>query len=215
MSSKRSPIEDPIRHAEQKEGGAFLEKKSVAPWAHWISRHTTGEFSNLGKNGYRRHCGPTAVTNILLTLHHRHPFLPRPVSSRELFLQVSELGRKKRIYWNTDFLKHFGGTYDILTGIYLREALARFGGKASVTPAMVPTKRGLLRALEAGDLIYLQLSHNRLYGSHHLLCYGYTTLRELHSGKEVTYLILADGWGKAPRYLPLSDLFFFHYFKIR
>ena len=28
---------------------------------------TTGEFAGLGR-GYQKHCGPTAVTNLLLTL---------------------------------------------------------------------------------------------------------------------------------------------------
>ena len=130
-------------------------------------------------------------------------------------MNVSQIGTRKHIYWNTDFLGHFGGTYDVLTGIYLRSTLDTFGATAQIRNPGVATRKKLLRALEEGNLIYLQLFRNRIYGSHHLLCYGYTTLREIRSGKEVVYLILADGWGAAPRYLALSELGLFHYYAIQ
>ena len=113
------PIDDPIAHAEAKHGTAFLVKEEVAPWAKEISRRTTADFASVGR-GYRRHCGPTAITNLILSLHHRYRFLPRPVSSREIFAVVSRIGTKSGMYWNTDILGRFGGTYDILTKVYIK-----------------------------------------------------------------------------------------------
>ena len=80
--------------------------------------HSTAEFS-----GYVRHCGPTAVTNLLLSL------LPDPPPAKELFRRVAELGRRKLVYVNRELPLGLGGTSDALTGAYLRAALHQCGLK--------------------------------------------------------------------------------------
>ena len=210
----RPPISDPLRHAEKKHGVPFLKKRTVAPWEEWISRHTTGEFASLGK-GYKRHCGPTAVTNMILSLNRRYHLTRSPLAAKEIFLKVARLAQKRGIYWNTEFLNHFGGTSDLLTPLYLHSALRNYHIPAKVSGPVVASRRGLLRDIEDGALIYLQLYLHPIYGSHHLLCYGYTVLRALPTGKEEIFLVLADGWNPAPRYLPLSELYLFHYYAVR
>lgn len=208
---KRRPIEDPIRHAENLLGMAFLQKAWVVPWEKRITRHTTQEFAGLGK-GYKRHCGPTAITNALLTLHHRDRFLPRPVDARQIFTTVSTIGKRKGIYWNTDLFGRFGGTYDLLTRKYIRDCFAYYQVDPHLTGSPIATKKQVIRALDAGRLLYLQLIRHPIYGSHHLLCYGYTVLRSLQEGREELYLLLADGWSETTRYLRMADLGWFHFY---
>ena len=211
--NQKRPIEDPIRYAEMTRSKPFLVRKTVAPWAKWIVRHSTAEFSRL-RNGYQRHCGPTAITNLLLSLHQKKPFLRSPIRAEDLFLEVADIGRRRGIYWNTDILHRFGGTYDVLTWKYLHDCLKHYHANAKVAPAVVPSKKRLLKHLDQGAIIYLQLLYNGIYSNHHLLCYGYTVLRDLRQGHTETYLMLADGWSQNVRYLPLSELRIFHYFTI-
>ena len=77
-----------------------------------------------------------------------------------------------------------------------------------------PKKSAFLQAIRDGKLLYLQLSHNARYGSHHLLCYGYTTVCSTDGEHWEVYLLLADGWSAQPRYLPLSETGICHFFEI-
>ena len=45
----------------------------------------------------------------------------------DVFLKVTDTGIRKGIYWNTDFLKMFGGTFDTFTKVFLRSCFKEFG----------------------------------------------------------------------------------------
>ncbi|MBR2561643.1 MAG: hypothetical protein IKE31_05780 [Eubacterium sp.] len=210
---RKPPVTDPIRDAEDRFGMPFLIKQQVSLWEEDITRHTTQEFARIGK-GFRRHCGPTAITNLILTLHHRHRYLKEPVSARNVFAEVSEIGRKKGIYWNTDFLNMFGGTYDVLTRIYIRDCLKHYGIPARIGGTFLSSKARALKALEEGKLLYLQLLYHPIYGNHHLLAYGYTVLHSVNGRQKEVYLILADGWSRQPRYLRFTGPGIRHFLEV-
>ena len=149
--------------------------------------HSTAEFS-----GYVRHCGPTAVTNLLLSL------LPDPPPAKELFRRVAELGRRKLVYVNRELPLGLGGTSDALTGAYLRAALHQCGVSGVQIGLRRPlTERFARTALGRGSLLYIQLRRHKTYGSHHILCYGLEPDGRLR---------LADGWAAAPVRLRVKDL---------
>ena len=230
---KRKPtVKDPVLDAEARYGTPFVVSKTVSPWEDEIARHTTLEFAHLGK-GFKRHCGPTAITNLILTLDRRYGYLEPSATPQSVFTDVSAIGRKKGIYWNTDVLHHAGGTYDVLTGLYITSSLKHFGiplkkgDEAGETegPEKGPhgirigssyfaSKRKALRLLDEGKLLYLQLSYHPIYGNHHLLACGYTILHSADGLKREGYLILADGWSARPRYLRLSGLGIWHYLEV-
>nr|WP_027870731.1 hypothetical protein [[Eubacterium] cellulosolvens] len=254
---RQSVIADPMDDAGKKYGLPFEEVRRVNPWERWMSHATTGQFASL-KGGFVRHCGPTAITNIITTLNKRYHYLvkesgqrrePAPSgyfpSQAEIFEKVSELGIRKRFYWNMDVLKRFGGTYDLLTGFYLKNCFRYYGipyrmslsgiqGKnrlprdrwqASkpevVVKSVIPVrKEQYLRSLRRGNLLYLQLHHHPCYGSHHLVCYGYVEVAArggICDGQEncrKTYLIVADGWTHALRYLDTSGIGLCRYYEI-
>jgi hypothetical protein len=184
-----------------------------------MSHATTGQFEGL-RNGFVRHCGPTAITNIITTINKRYHYLVHPTdqkakkepvgffpSQTDVFEEVSGIGIRSRIYWNMDFLKLFGGTYDMLTGLYLKACFRHYGipyftkrpgGRVvkwrprnrwqAAKPAVrirsrVPfRKEQYMDSLRRGCLLYLQLHHHPCYGNHHLVCYGYVEVESTASG---------------------------------
>lgn len=65
-------IDDPVRHAESVHHKKFRAVQRVIPWEPFLNVCVTSQFSSLGK-GYERHCGPVAITNLILALHNRFP----------------------------------------------------------------------------------------------------------------------------------------------
>ena len=87
----------------------------------------------------------------------------------------------------------------------------------------LPSGIQFLRALDEGKLLYLQLYLHPCYGTHHVLCYGYTAVHSTDSGgkdkeknrkQREIYLIIADGWNRRPRYLRLKSRGLCNFFAI-
>lgn len=217
MKKKKKPVPDPVRDAEERFGSPFERKRTVTHWQEQISRCTTGQFARLDE-GYHRHCGPTAITNLILTLNRRYGYMEEPEPA-EIFSAVSRIGQTRKIYWNTDVFGLFGGTYDFLTEIYIRACLKEFhipgdGHRLAIRWHALPGETQFLRALDAGKLLYLQLYLHPCYGTHHLLCYGYTSVHSTETRKREIYLILADGWSRRPRYMRLKERGICNFFAI-
>ena len=173
--------------------------------------HTTGQFGRLDRV-YHRHCGPTAMTNLVLTLLARRGETPKKAPP-ELFRAIARIGLRRAFYFNFDLFNRWGGTSDLLSGVYLRAVLRKYGlGEAKVHPRARLTEKNLKAALDRGSVLYLQLRRHPRYGDHHLLCYG--TQTRLTPGKRETLLRLADGWTSAPVYLPLKGLKRAHFVEI-
>lgn len=181
-------------------------------WAPYISRCTTGQFSHLEK-GFKNHCGPTAITNMLLTLQKLHP-VPAlyGIKPATLFQEVAALGRHILAYYNFS-IWIFGGTTMFLTDLYIRLALRKYGHKKTqVVPHLFGSassqRQAILNCLDKGSLLYLQLLKDPHYGSHHLLVSGYKT-------GDQTQLILADGWSTREITVPLNKLKRISFWEIR
>ena len=159
---------------------------------------TTGQFEKLG-HGFRQHCGPTALTNLVLTLR------PEATSGaggaetpEDLFLRLARLGQRRLNYVNLKLPFRLGGTSDLLCRSYLRAALRESGLRdAEAGPRRRATPQSLRAALRRGSLVYLQLRRHPRYGSHHLLCYGLDPDGSLR---------LADGWTDEPARLAPGEL---------
>lgn len=173
-------------------------------WIPFAAYCTTGRFMKLG-SGFRRHCGPTAAVNLILTLRQYHESIKRTAagaerkapqgheSPEELFLLCTGIGRQALAYWNTDVLGRFGGTSNFLTGIFLRRCL-RAAGLAGVSVRFNPwiTPDAVEKALERGQIVYLEVYRHPRYKNHHMLCYAC----RMENGTR--RFLLADGWSPAP-----------------
>lgn len=151
---------------------------------------TTRQFAKRDRD-YVKHCGPTAITNLVLTL--------RPDLAEDpgrVFDAVVATGRRLGIYWNLKATKHIGGTSDALAGLYIRQALAHFGITARVRFAGPATAARVRAALAEGRIVYLAMHFHPKYHNHHLLLYGVGRYG----------LRAADGWQAKPVWLSDRDL---------
>ena len=156
----------------------------------------TGQFIRQG-NKYKRHCGPTAVTNLLFTLSGREG-RPLEVPPERVFGKVARIGKKRAAYINANVLGRFGGTSDFLAPSYIRASLRSYGIRGYKVFGLYPAVPGLMkRHLDRGAVLYLEVHLHPKYGNHHMLCYGYRVERD-PAGGEKTYFRLADGWGSGP-----------------
>lgn len=152
---------------------------------------TTAQFAKRDR-AYHKHCGPTAITNLVLTL--------RPELAKEalrVFDEVAALGRQSLAYWNVAATKRLGGTSDGLAGVYLRRVLKHFGcADARIRFAGPATAARVRAALQEGKIVYLEMHFHSKYHNQHLLLYGY----------EWQGFRAADGWRSTPVILSESDL---------
>lgn len=152
---------------------------------------TTGQFAQRDRV-YRKHCGPTAITNLICTL--RPDLADAPA---QVFDDVARIGRRFGLYWNLPMTKRIGGTNDMLAAVYLRRVLDHFD-LADVRvhmsgPAMATRLRA---ALDQGRICYLELHMHPKYHNHHLLVYA----------SDWQGFCTADGWQPKPVYLHERDL---------
>ena len=108
---------------------------------------TTRQFAKRDRD-YVKHCGPTAITNLVLALSGDPALEPAQV-----FDQVAAIGQRLGVYWNMRATKHFGVA-----------ARVRFGGPA--------TAARVRQALAEGSIVYLEMHLHPKYHNHHLLIYG-------------------------------------------
>lgn len=188
-------------------------------WVPFASFCTTGQFKKLGR-GYVQHCGPTAAVNLIKTLENydldkkraRTRKAPDGMDTDRLFLMCAEIGRRTRIYWNTEILGRFGGTSNPLTTLYLRACLRAAGKdfrKMRVRFHLWITPDALEKALRSGAIVYLQVYRHPKYRNHHMLCYGF---RYKAARRE---FLLADGWSPGPVWLLDGEIGHGHYLTIR
>ena len=132
---------------------------------------------------------------------------------QELFLQCAQIGRREHIYWNSDILGRFGGTSNVLTGIFLRSCLRAAECADDVSVRFHPwiTAAAVRRALDSGAIVYLQVYFHPKYKNHHMLCYAYEA--DPVSG-EPSFL-LADGWQAGPVRVDAAGLGHGHFFTVR
>ena len=159
---------------------------------------TTGQFAKIDRS-YRRHCGPTAVTNLLFTLARMEgqPLAEKP---EEVFRKVAGIGGRRLMYVNSDLFKRFGGTSDLLAPLYIGICLRRYGLDGYRIRGPFPaTARRICTELDRGAVLYMEVHRHPVYGNHHMLCYGY----QIRDGK--LFLRMADGWVGRVHDLPAGE----------
>ena len=159
---------------------------------------TTGQFAKIDRS-YRRHCGPTAVTNLLFTLARMEG---RTLTEKpeEVFRKVAGIGGRRLLYVNTDLFKRFGGTSDLLAPLYIGICLRRYGLDGYRIRGPFPaTARRICTELDRGAILYMEVHRHPVYGNHHMLCYGY----QIRDGK--LFLRMADGWVGRVHDLPAGE----------
>lgn len=136
-----------------------------------------------------KHCGPTAMTNVILALGANE-------APEAIFATVAEMGMRCGLYWNLARTKRLGGTSDALAGVYLRLCLRRYGFNNAVRAGGIATQAALVRALGENKIVYLEMHFHPKYHNHHLLIYAH----------EWQGFRAADGWSSSPVILNEKDI---------
>ena len=159
---------------------------------------TTGQFEKTGHT-YRNHCGPTAITNIIMTLGaRRYGYMPNISHAAERFRQIVSFGRHRAIYMNTDLFHLLGGTLDISVPFYLKQCLKKVGFTGCTVTRIRRLKPDSLREhITYGSMAYIIMRRHPVYGNHHLVCYGCDPADQFRC---------ADGWHEGPVFLTASDM---------
>lgn len=216
FGKKPPAIADPAAHAQLRYGKDFHVVRTSGAWEKYETFRCTHDFAEMD-GGYKRHCGPTAMVNLLEALENRDQTGDRSVrkAPRAAFRQIAAIGLKKHYYINADLPGGlFGGTFNPALRAYLRASLVRFHRTGvRITRAKPAWRRFLTDATDRGSLLYLALVFHPLYGNHHVIGYG-TVLLEASDGTRRLYVRVADGWNAAPRYLAASDLYLCHFLEI-
>lgn len=149
-----------------------------AAWVPFASYLTTGQFAGL-RGGFVQHCGPTAAANLIRTLRRRLcASLPEGLAEDDveaLFLMCADVGKRMGIYWNRKVFGRFGGTSNLMTGIFLRRCLNKAGlhGKVKVRFHLWITPDAVAEALNREEVVYLEVMLHPRYKNHHMICYSY------------------------------------------
>ena len=206
MNKQKYHITDPLTHAQEQTGKPWSVLKSCTQWESFGVFETTSAFAELD-GGYKRHCGPTAITNLLLTMEKKEPFRTRKrLRAARVFSRIAKLGKNRLYYINADLLRFYGGTFNIATKAYVKRAGTLYHRSDLTVKGPYPAwRKFLMPSLDKGNILYTELVLHPLYGNHHLLTYGYRLL-QAEDGKQRLYLLCADGWNTQPKYLFERDL---------
>jgi hypothetical protein len=198
-------IRDMVRRHSLKRGSPEVLSRSGHTGARFYdgneAGYTTGRFAKLDRN-YRRHCGPTAILNLIYTLASVEG-IPVKEAPEAVFCHIARIGGRRLIYLNADFMKRFGGTSDFLVPVFIRSALKAYGITGYKVRGPFPaTAKRICAELDKGAVLYLEVHGHPVYGSHHMLCYGY----DLADGRLM--LRVADGWINKIHELPAGEELF-------
>ena len=152
----------------------------------FYSFHSTGEF---GRGFYKNHCGPTALTNLVVTtLQKQQGRIFSADEAREIFEEIASLGRKRLIY-NRRY-----GTTDIVLWFYSKAVFKKTGVSDLIRPATRHTISGsnARKILARGSYLLIELFGHPKYGWHQMLIYGTDD-----EGRFIT----ADGFKPEPVFL--------------
>lgn len=196
-------ITDPIEHANQWYNGPYSYNNGQNHWeedGQTIEFHETKEY-----DGYRNHCGPTAITNMLIMYGNR--FGVDSITSKthtSIFTEIADIGTSNLYYINSETL---GGTVNARVNGYILDVFEAYDvsgitvdGRFGISYANIVT------SLRNDRLLYLLLNGHDLYGDHHVICYAYTKLVSSTDSNYVIYLKVADGWANSPRYIDISSV---------
>ncbi|MCR5748014.1 MAG: hypothetical protein K6G03_09930 [Lachnospiraceae bacterium] len=145
------------------------------------SFHSTSEF---GKGFYKNHCGPTAITNLIITDRQlTDDRIVLPEECREIFESVASYGRKHLIY-NRKY-----GTTDVFLWLFVKAAFKLWDCRLTPGHRHTLTPKNAKKYLSKGSFLLVEEFGHPKYGWHQMVIYGTD-----EKGRYIT----ADGFESSP-----------------
>lgn len=155
------------------------------------SFHSTAEF---GRGYYKNHCGPTALTNLVVTALQKQRGCELPIDEvKDIFEEIATSGRRRLIY-NRRY-----GTTDVFIWFYAKSVFKKMKVSSILRPMTRHTISGknARRILERGSFLLMELFGHPKYGWHQMLIYDVDG-----EGR----FIAADGFSSSPVLLDDSSI---------
>ena len=192
-----SPVSDPFQHASTWYGGTYTCNDYQNKWEDYIECTLISSYS-----GYAEHCGPTAITNMLIMYGNRYnKSTITSKTSNQIFSTVATIGTSNSYYTNSST----GGTTNSTANAYIRDSFNNYSVTSTVNGQYNMNYTNIEISLRNNRLAYLMTTNHSYYLNHHIVCYAYTRLVN-NSGTYATYIKVIDGWASSPRYIDISSL---------
>lgn len=212
-AASSGPITNPIVDANTAYNGDFVCSEYTNVWEPYIEKNSSGQYNlfcgtDANSYGWYASCGPVAITNIVETYKNRYPsnyYIPE--NRKQLINIIASHGTSHNtngIQWYINGTNIYAGTSQYTEHKYIYSCFTKdFKISCSVTP--YDTSYANIKAsLDKGGLVYINVFNHSYYGSHAMMCYAYTRLRDNNTGYYKTYLKVADGFSRSPRYVDLA-----------
>lgn len=183
-------------HANSTYQGPFILSDYVNKWDNYMGYYTTSYGSSIG---YTNHCGPTAITNLILACGNRYPSKISYSSANTVFKNVVTVGL------NNNYYSTGSGTANSTALQYIRNSFALYSAYPTLYGNNSVTYNNIVYALTNEALLYVMLSNHETYGNHAVVCFAYCRLVSETTGWYKTYMKVADGWGSSGRYIDLGS----------
>ncbi len=192
-------ISDPFAWAETYYDGTF----SAVEWKNAFENSceflTTSQFSVVNSVSYSNHCGPTAITNLIVLVgNYRNYALVKNTNVNTIFSNVAQYGISHGYYSKAN------GTPTATSDEYIKEAFASYN--ISVSVSTVPVNyTNVKNAINGYNPLHVKVLSNSIYGNHSVVGYAYTVLENQYDDR-ISFVKIADGWNTSGRYLPIYTL---------
>ncbi|WP_300685385.1 hypothetical protein [Acutalibacter sp. 1XD8-36] len=213
-NDKGQLITDPYEYARNVYGEDF---KNTLWYNEWQKNNEKYDFAiTTDFWGVDSHCGPTAITNMIMMYGERYNDDGIPHEGSILPLQAIFLGiiqvndAAGKIYYTNKSAKDGGGTKFSNSNEFIRKSFKKFGVTVSVSSSsLTPTTSNVQYATKYGKLMYISLSNCSPYTDsgykHAVVGYAFCRLTN-DAGSNLSFVKVCDGWSKTPTYVLLASL---------
>lgn len=190
------PIDDPYEWADTYYDGPFVYSgESINEFEKYCNFRTTSNFS-----GYRNHCAPTAITNLLEMIGSYKGYSKiNNATYKEIFENVANYGIKNNYFSSAD-----GSPHNTLNS-FIKGSFGLYGVNVTVS-SKTATFSNIKTELTNHRPFYLTLIDHPAYGDHGVATYAYTRLKSETTGYYLSFVKIADGWVSYGRYLDIASL---------
>ena len=192
-------ISDPFAWAESYYDGTF----SAVEWKNAFEDSceflTTTQFNVVNSVSYDNHCGPTAITNLIVLVGNYRNYAPvKNVSVSSIFSKVAQYGISHGYYSKAT------GTLTSTSNKYIKEAFASYNISTSVSTVPI-SYTNVKNAINSYKPLHLKVLSNSIYGDHSVVGYAYTVLENQYDDR-ISFVKIEDGWATSGRFLPIYTL---------
>lgn len=205
--TKSGEITNPIAHANSMYDGPFVCNDYINYWENNIIYYTMDHGYD---QGYAMHCGPTAITNLIVAYMNRYQTYVSPQTANDIFDVVAQIGTSNNYFINNLF------TPELTLWAYMGQAFNNFNISInnSLFYYITLNYNNLKAALSNNNLLYVMISNHPVYSYHAVACFAYTRLISQSTGYFKTYLKVADGLNNSGRYIDLSTVLSYQFYKV-